>query len=93
MATASVNVDLSAMDFNAFPQEVIATKDRVKREVPANILAMAQASWEAKERRQITLRGQKPEVVTAFVEALKDAGDWTHVPGKPDEPEPTPARP
>lgn len=79
MAQNSKDIDLGAIDFDEVAPASELTKKNVVREVPPNILAIAQRVLDAQTRESRTFRGNEAMAI-AFEGALKDAGNWTSPP-------------
>lgn len=79
MATnpTNVEIDLNSFDFDAVPTTETENTNRVVREVPPNMIAMAQDALDRNVRVTKTFRGASPAFVTAFAETMKFAGDHT----------------
>lgn len=76
-ANASTVTDFSEFDFEAIHTETRKADTPVKRDVPANLVAMAQTSWDNQEWVILSFRGQKPKIAADFAETIKSAGDHT----------------
>ena len=77
---ATDDLDLSAVDFGEFEITVLPDKSRPVTECPPeNILKLAQASWDARKRHSISLRGNVA-LARKVEAALKTAGDFTTPP-------------
>jgi hypothetical protein len=70
-------IDLATFDFDAVHTETVKKDTPIIRDVPANMVALAQKSWDNQERVTMTFRGQSPAFVTKFAETMKAAGDHT----------------
>jgi hypothetical protein len=78
--TPDAPIDFGAVDFSEF--EVVDLPDKAAPTTgpPAeNVLAMAQASWDARKRRSISFRGNLA-MARAFETEIKKAGPYTTPP-------------
>lgn len=74
---ANQEIDLSTFDFDTIHREERKVDEPIKREVPPNLVALAQESWDERKWIKYSFRGQKPEFITNFAETMKFAGDHT----------------
>lgn len=70
-------IDLATFDFDSIHREERKVDEPPKREVPANMVKLAQESWDGKKWITFSFRGQSQEFVTNFAETIKFAGDHT----------------
>jgi|SRR5215469_1680513 len=74
---ATPDIDLGTFDFDTVHQE---TRDRNAppvRDVPPNLVALAQKSWDDQTEVTFSFRKEGPAFATKFAETMKFAGDHT----------------
>lgn len=79
MADTKPNVadlNLAEIDFEEVAPATELTKKSVVREVPPNIVAIAQRVLDNQTRETRTFRGNEA-LAAKFEQAMKDAGNWT----------------
>lgn len=74
---AKQEIDLTTFDFDTVHREERKVDEPVKRDVPANLVKLAQATWDEKKWTTFSFRDQGPEFATLFAETMKWAGDHT----------------
>lgn len=72
-----MQIDLGEVDFSSFVRTEQKVDEPVKRDVPANLVKLAQETWDERKWITLTFRGQTAEFVTAFAETMKQAGQHT----------------
>lgn len=81
MATPAKDYDLGDLDFSEESEDfMIDERDSgipVARVVPANMVQLAQRSWDTKKTIILSFRGKSNQMITDFVETMKAAGDHT----------------
>ena len=76
----SEQFNLGEIDFLDDPEISVAERDSdiaVVREVPDNMVAIAQKAWDEHKRYTLSFRGRSNEFITEFVKVMKFAGDHT----------------